>query len=154
MIAHAPARAALTILLAEDDAEDREFTASALARCGVETDLRFVEDGADALDYLHHRGSFAEVGDSPRPDLMLLDLRLPLKDGFRVLEEVRADPELCRMPVVVLSTSSWWEDIDRCYDLGANSFMTKPETFGELVTVMHALGHYWSRVVALPSNTL
>ncbi|HVG25596.1 MAG TPA: response regulator [Thermoanaerobaculia bacterium] len=140
----------IVILLADDDAEDRMLASSALEESRVVNDLRFVEDGEELLDYLYHRGRYATEGSSPTPGLILLDLNMPKKDGREALREIKADPDLRRIPVVVLTTSKAEEDIYRTYDLGANSFITKPVSFEGLVSVMRDIGRYWIEIVELP----
>jgi CheY-like chemotaxis protein len=140
----------IVILLADDDAEDRMLAANALEESRVVNDLRFVEDGEELLDYLYHRGQYAADGVSPTPGLILLDLNMPRKDGREALREIKADPDLRRIPVVVLTTSKAEEDIYRTYDLGANSFITKPVSFDGLVSVMRDIGRYWIEIVELP----
>lgn len=140
----------ITILLADDDADDRMMAADALAESRLANDLRFVEDGEELMDYLHRRGRYAEPADAPRPGLILLDLNMPRKDGREALTEIKGDPELRKIPVVVLTTSQAEEDIYRTYDLGVNSFITKPVMFESMVAVMKALGKYWFEIVELP----
>jgi CheY-like chemotaxis protein len=144
----------ITILLADDDEEDRMLTAGALEESRVVNDLRFVEDGDDLLDYLYHRGKYSDPQSSPVPGLILLDLNMPRKDGREALREIKADPDLRRIPIVVLTTSKAEEDIYRTYDLGANSFVTKPVSFDGLVNVMRDIGRYWIEIVELPPNHL
>ena len=146
-----PARP-ITILLADDDADDRMLAANALQESRVVNDLRFVEDGEELLDYLYHRGRYVDADSSPIPGLILLDLNMPRKDGREALREIKADPDLRRIPVVVLTTSKAEEDIYRTYDLGANSFITKPVSFEGLVAVMRDIGRYWIEIVELPPN--
>ncbi len=136
------------ILIAEDDPEDRMLTTDALAGNPWFSSLRFVEDGEVLLDYLHHRGKYAEG--SPRPGLILLDLNMPKKDGRQVLREIKASSDLRRIPVVVLTSSRAEEDIFKSYDLGANSYITKPVKFQSLVDTMKILGQYWLETVELP----
>lgn len=138
------------ILLAEDDADDRLLTQDALAESQLVADLRFVENGTELLDYLFLRGKFAEPASAPRPQLILLDLNMPRMDGREVLEKIKADPALRRIPVVVLTTSRADTDIARIYELGANSFISKPVRFEALVNVMKALRLYWFETVELP----
>jgi len=138
------------ILMADDDADDRLLAKDALDECGPPIDLRFVENGEELLDYLLRRGNHASAEHAPRPNLILLDLNMPRKDGREALQEIKHHPELRRIPVVMFTTSSADIDIDRIYDLGANSFITKPVTFEELVKVMRSLGDYWFQVVELP----
>ncbi|HEX8169983.1 MAG TPA: response regulator [Thermoanaerobaculia bacterium] len=148
-----PARP-IVILLADDDEEDRMLAANALEESRVVNDLRFVEDGEELLDYLYHRGRYAEPESSPTPGLILLDLNMPRKDGREALREIKADPDLRRIPVVVLTTSKAEEDIYRTYDLGANSFITKPVSFEGLVAVMREVGRYWIEIVELPPDQI
>jgi CheY-like chemotaxis protein len=140
----------ITILIADDDADDRMMAADALAESRLANDLRFVEDGEELMDYLHRRGRYTDPADSPRPGLILLDLNMPRKDGREALTEIKGDPELRKIPVVVLTTSQAEEDIYRTYDLGVNSFITKPVMFESMVSVMKALGKYWFEIVELP----
>lgn len=141
----------ITILLAEDDADDRLLVREALTEGRVVNELRCVEDGEELIDYLHRRGRYADPEESPRPGLVLLDLNMPRKDGREALREIKADPDLRRIPVVVMTTSKAEEDIFRSYDLGANSYITKPVTFERLVELMKVLGRYWIEFVELPS---
>jgi two-component system response regulator len=140
----------IIILMADDDADDRMLTKDALEESRVLNDLRFVEDGEELIDYLKRRGRFSDPETSPRPGLILLDLNMPKKDGREALKEIKADPELRRIPVVVMTTSKAEEDIFRSYDFGASSFITKPVTFDRLVELMKALGNYWVEFVELP----
>ena len=140
----------ITILVADDDEEDRALAQEALTRARLANNLRFVTDGEELMDYLHRRGPYAARGAAPRPGLLLLDIKMPKKDGFACLREIRADPALRQLPVVVLTTSSAEEDIYRSYDLGVNSFVSKPVTLQGLVDAMVALGRYWFEIVELP----
>lgn len=140
----------IVILMADDDAEDRAFAREALAEARLANDLLFVEDGEQLMNYLHRRGAFADAASSPRPGLILLDLNMPRKDGREALREIKEDPELRAIPVVVLTTSKADEDIVRSYQLGVNSYIQKPVTFDGLVKVMQALGRYWFEIVELP----
>ena len=144
----------IVILLADDDEEDRMLASHALAESRVVNDLRSVEDGEELLDYLFHRGRYADPASSPTPGLILLDLNMPRKDGREALREIKAHPELRRIPVVVLTTSKAEEDIYRTYDLGANSFITKPVSFEGLVAVMRDIGRYWIEIVELPPDSI
>ncbi len=118
------------------------------------TELRSVQDGEELIDYLHHRGKYAEPGSSPHPDLILLDLKMPRKSGHQALEEIKGNPELKRIPVVVLTTSKAEEDIVRAYNSGANSFIVKPTTFGALTEAMKTLERYWFNLTALPPGRI
>jgi len=140
----------VVILMADDDADDRELTREALVESRLLNDLHFVEDGVQLLDYLHHRGVYSRPGSAPRPGVILLDLNMPRKDGREALREIKADPELRNIPIVVLTTSKADEDIAQSYDLGANSFISKPVTFEGLVDVLPGLGNYWFDIVELP----
>ena len=144
----------IVILLADDDEEDRMLAADAMRESRVANDLRFVEDGEELLDYLYKRGSYGGLDAAPTPGLILLDLNMPRKDGREALREIKADPDLRRIPVVVLTTSKAEEDIYRTYDLGANSFITKPVSFEGLVNVMRDIGRYWIEIVELPPDRL
>jgi CheY-like chemotaxis protein len=140
----------ITILLADDDAEDRQLLRDALVESRLHNQLFTVNDGEELLDFLHHRGVYCSAEAAPRPGLILLDLAMPKLDGREALEEIKSDPDLRKIPVVVMTTSSADEDICRSYDLGASSYITKPVTFDELVKVMRAIGCYWFEIVELP----
>lgn len=142
----------ITILLADDDADDRVLARDALAESRLANDLRYVVDGEDLMDYLRKRGRYASPEAAPRPGLILLDLNMPRKDGREALREIKSDPSLRHIPIVVLTTSKTEEDIYRSYDLGVNSFITKPVTFDGLVNVMKTLGRYWFEIVELPRS--
>ena len=138
------------ILMAEDDSDDRLLVKDAIAECHWEGQVHFVENGEELLDYLSRRGKYSQPGSAPRPGLILLDLNMPRKDGREVLRELKADSDLRRIPVVVLTTSQAHTDIERMYELGANTFISKPVQFEALVNVMRSLGQYWFEVVELP----
>lgn len=139
----------IVILMAEDDADDRLLTKDALTESRLHNDLRFVEDGVELLQFLRREGEYAGA---PRPGIILLDLNMPRMDGREALREIKADPDLRRIPVVVMTTSKAEEDVVRSYDLGASSYITKPVTFEGLVEVMRALGRYWIEIVELPQE--
>ena len=138
------------ILMADDDCDDRLLVKDALAEAKSGDEIRFVNDGEELMDYLLRRGNFADVASSPRPGLILLDLNMPRKDGREALREIRAHAELRRIPVVMFTTSKADTDIAQIYELGANSFVTKPTAFTSLVEVMTTLARYWFGVVELP----
>ena len=141
----------ITILVCDDDEDDRMLTQQALEDAHVSNDVRFVHDGEQLLDYLYQRGQYAgETGAAPRPGLILLDLNMPKMDGREALKEIKANPELKKIPVVILTTSTADPDIARAYDLGANSFISKPAAYNVLVNIMRAIGQYWFNVVVLP----
>ena len=138
----------VTILLVEDNEGDVRLTREALEEGRVANRLIVARDGMEALSILRQQGTYS---DSPRPDLILLDLNLPKKDGRAVLAEIKADPNLMRIPVVVLTTSKAEEDILRTYDLHANCYITKPVDFEKFVTVVKSIDEFWLTVVRLPS---
>ncbi|MDY6802361.1 MAG: response regulator [Cyanobacteriota bacterium] len=140
----------ITILVADDDPDDRLMMREALEDSRLANDLYFVEDGEELMEYLCRRGKYENQEDSPRPKLLLLDLNMPRKDGREALKEIKSNPKLRQIPVVVLTTSKAEEDIYRTYDLGVNSFISKPVTFDSLVELMKHLGKYWFEIVALP----
>jgi len=142
----------ITILMADDDSDDRLMMKEALEENRLANDLRFVEDGEELMDYLLRRGSFASIEKSPRPGLIFLDLNMPKKDGREALQEIKANPELKSIPVVVLTTSKAEEDVYRTYNLGVNSFVSKPVTFDALVGIVRDLGRYWFELVELPNG--
>jgi CheY-like chemotaxis protein len=145
-------RLPITILLADDDEEDRAMTEEALKESRLANDVRFVADGEELTDYLFRRGRYADPDKAPLPGLILLDLNMPKKDGREVLIELKSDPQLRQIPIVVLTTSKTEEDIVRSYALGVNSFITKPVTFEGLVKAMTVFTQYWFEIVALPSR--
>ena len=140
---------AKVILMAEDDVDDRLLARDALAESGLGEELYFVDNGEELLDYLLQRGKFDTQ--TPQPGLILLDLNMPVKDGREVLQEIKSHAALRRIPVVVLTTSRADTDIDLIYNLGANSFITKPVRYDSLVDVMRAIGQYWFKTVELPA---
>ncbi|HET9103152.1 MAG TPA: response regulator [Solirubrobacteraceae bacterium] len=142
-----------TILLADDDEEDRELARDALQDSRLANEMKFVVDGQDLLDYLRREGRWAGPDvDAPRPGIILLDLNMPKKDGREALAEIKADESLRRIPVVVLTTSKDEADVLSTYDLGVSSFITKPVTFGGLVEVMRTWTRYWFEIVELPNG--
>ena len=143
-------RTPIAILIADDDLEDQMLIKDAFAESRLANALRFVEDGEALMDYLYHRGPYSDPSSSPRPGLILLDLNMPKKDGREALKEIKTDPALRQIPVVVLTTSQAEEDIYRSYDLGVNSFITKPVTFAALVEQVRMLSIYWFEIVELP----
>jgi CheY-like chemotaxis protein len=138
-----------TILLADDDEEDRELAREALQGSRLANEMQFATDGQDLLDYLHHEGRWTKEN-SPRPGIILLDLNMPKKDGREALQEIKADESLRRIPIVVLTMSQDEADVLATYDLGVSSFITKPVTFGGLVDVMKTWTQYWFEIVELP----
>ncbi|MDX2003584.1 MAG: response regulator [Chitinophagales bacterium] len=140
----------ITILMADDDEDDKMLTKEALTENRLANDLHFVQDGEELMDYLKQQGKFSDKN-APKPDLILLDLNMPRKDGREALREIKSNPEFKRIPVVILTTSKAEEDIIKSYDLGVNSFITKPVTFNDLVRITKTLGDYWFEIVKLPN---
>lgn len=143
----------ITILLADDDPDDRLLTRDAFEESRLRNALEMVEDGEELMDYLHGRGQYVGTQAKPRPNLILLDLNMPRKDGREALKEIKSCPELRNIPVVVLTTSKAEEDILRTYDLGVNSFIVKPVTFDGMVEVLKTIGKYWFEIVELPRES-
>jgi CheY-like chemotaxis protein len=140
-----------SILIAEDDPDDRFLISEALREAELLNDVYFVEDGEALMDFLFHKDQYADPSLFPRPALILLDLNMPKKDGREALSEIKSNPDLRQIPIVALTTSTAEEDISRTYDLGVSGYITKPVHFTELVEVMKTLGQYWFDVVLLPS---
>jgi CheY-like chemotaxis protein len=138
-------------LMADDDPDDRLLIKEAFQESLISNSIYFVEDGVELLDYLRWQDKFSNPKDAPTPDLILLDLNMPRKDGREALAEIKSDPRLRYIPVVVLTTSKAEEDIMRSYDIGAASYITKPVTFDGLVEAIRGLGQYWVQIVRLPS---
>lgn len=146
-----PHRIPITILLCDDDEDDRLLTIQALEAAHVSNAIATVEDGEQLLDYLYQRGEYAgETGEAPRPGLILLDLNMPKMDGREALKVIKSDKTLRDIPIVILTTSRADQDILRSYELGVNSFISKPVTFSGLVEAMNVLGKYWLEIVELP----
>ncbi|MBV9580245.1 MAG: response regulator [Chloroflexi bacterium] len=142
----------IIIVLADDDPDDCVLAREALEESRLFNELHTVSDGEELLAYLRHEAAYAPPAESPRPGLILLDLNMPRKDGREALREIKADPSLRSIPIVVLTTSRAEEDIYRTYDLGVSSFISKPVTFEGLVDVMKVLGRYWFEIVELPGS--
>lgn len=143
------AAASVNLLLVEDNPGDVRLVQEALHEAKVLNHLTVAMDGVEALEALRQQGKFA---DTPRPDLLLLDLNLPRKDGRAVLAEVKADPKLMRLPVVIMTSSTAEEDIVRAYDLHANAYVTKPLDFDQFIEVVHAIEAFWLQAVKLPRS--
>ncbi|MBK5269364.1 MAG: response regulator [Acidimicrobiia bacterium] len=141
----------LTILMADDDADDRQLAEEALREARFANDLKFVRDGRDLLDYLTRTNGYTKEN-APKPGLILLDLNMPRMDGREALTAIKAEPDLQSIPVVVLTTSKADEDIVQSYELGAASYIPKPVTFMGLVDAMKILGRYWFELVAVPDQ--
>jgi two-component system response regulator len=139
-----------TILMAEDDPDDRLLISDAFKEVRFSDNLRFVEDGEELLDYLRQKNKYHSLETAPRPGLILLDLNMPKKDGRQALLEIKSDPNFQQIPVVVLSTSNAREDILECYAIGASSYISKPALFEDLVGIVRNLANYWLEMVELP----
>jgi two-component system response regulator len=140
----------VVFLMADDDPDDRLLIKEAFEESLIHNSIYFVEDGVELMDYLRWHGEFSDPASAPTPDLILLDLNMPRKDGREALAEIKSDPRLRYIPVVVLTTSKAEEDIMRSYDIGAASYITKPVTFDGLVEAIRGLGQYWVQIVRLP----
>ncbi len=142
----------VTILLVEDDPEDRYLIGEALTECRISHELQVVENGEQLLDYLYRRGEYSDANMYPRPGLILLDLNMPLMDGREVLEVIKKDENLRQIPVVVFTNSKSEEDISRSYDLGVNGYVTKPVSYIGLLNAINAIGTYWLQIASLPPD--
>lgn len=142
----------VVFLMADDDPDDRLLIKEAFDESLISNQIYFVEDGVELLEYLRHQGKYTSLTDAPTPDLILLDLNMPRKDGREALADIKGDPHLRYIPVVVLTTSKAEEDIIRSYDIGAASYITKPVTFDGLVHAIRGLGRYWVQIVRLPTK--
>jgi CheY-like chemotaxis protein len=142
----------VTILVAEDDPDDRLLIKGAFRENLAINSIHFVNDGVELLDYLRRQDKYTNPGDAPTPDLVLLDLNMPRKDGREALEEIKTDPHLRHIPVVVLTTSNAQEDILLSYDIGVAGYITKPVKFDGLVEALKGLKQYWEQVVRLPAK--
>lgn len=141
----------ISLLIAEDDPNDRLLTREALEECQSFAEVEFVTDGIELLHFLRREGSYASKAGTPLPSLILLDLNMPRMDGREALKVLKSDPMLGRIPVIVMTNSNADEDIAQAYDLGVSSYILKPPGFDELVQVMDGICRYWFRTVVLPS---
>jgi two-component system response regulator len=140
------------ILVVDDDPDDRMLIGDAFQEIPLKSQLHFAEDGEDALALLRRENGYARLAGQPLPRLILLDLNMPRMDGRETLKALKADPVLCKIPVVVLTTSKAEEDVVRAYGLGVNSFVIKPVTFERLIDVVRNIGTYWVDIVTLPAD--
>jgi CheY-like chemotaxis protein len=138
------------ILIAEDDPDDRQWINEALIETHAAAEIRFVEDGEELMDFLYHRGKYKTTSTLSFPGLILLDLNMPKKDGREALKEIKSEPRLRHIPIIILTTSKIEEDIFRTYNLGANSVILKPVTYSEFIDIMRSLTKYWLEVTELP----
>lgn len=145
-------RKSISLIIAEDDEDDRMLTRKAFENNSLINRIIFVGNGEELMDYLYRHGIYADRSLYPWPDLILLDLNMPRKNGREALKEIKEDAELRRIPVIILTTSKEQEDIVRSYDLGVNSYITKPVTFEGLVRVLQEMSNYWFDIVQLPET--
>jgi two-component system, response regulator len=145
-------RGPVTILMAEDDEDDYMLTKEAFEEAGLQTDLKWVRDGEELMEYLLRKGEYENPQKSPRPVIILLDLNMPKKDGREALKEIKAHPDLRSIPVLAMTTSNAKEDIQYTYGLGVNSFIRKPVGFNRFVDVVKVIDKYWLDIVKLPTN--
>lgn len=148
-----PEKTPVHILIADDDPDDCLLIREAFRECRLTNELRFVHDGEELLDYLRAAPPCTDRQRQPLPGLILLDLNMPLKDGREALIEIKSDPRLRSIPLVILTTSTEEEDIRRSYANGANSFISKPISFSGLLDVIQAIGHYWLNTATLPTES-
>ncbi len=144
----------ITFLIADDDPDDRLLIKESLEEARLANPLHFVEDGVELLDYLQRKNQYANLAGHPLPGLILLDLNMPRKNGIEALKEIKADQELRQIPIVVFTTSKAEEDIFRTYNLGVNSFISKPVNFEAFVDVVRTLTKYWFEIVELPQGSV
>ena len=140
------------ILIADDDEDDRMLIADAFEEARLTNPVDFVKDGEELMDYLNRVGDYSHLTEDDTPGIILLDLNMPKKDGRTALKEIREDEKLRNIPIVVLTTSKSEEDVLKTYNLGVNSFITKPVTFERLVEVVQIIGKYWIEIVAIPAK--
>lgn len=143
----------IDILIADDDIEDRMLITDALTESRLKNNIQCVENGEELVQYLKNTGKFSDKKKYPQPGIILLDLNMPKKDGREALKEIKADEQLKNIPIIILTTSKAEEDILKTYNLGANSFITKPVTFIAMVEIMNALKTYWFEIVELPGES-
>jgi CheY-like chemotaxis protein len=141
-----------TILMVDDDPDDRLLFKEACEEVRLRNPVEFLENGEQLVDYLKRNGSYAKHANDPYPGIILLDLNMPLKDGREALEEVKADPELRHIPIIVLTTSKDEDDILSSYGLGASSYIVKPISLDRLMRVVNSIGEYWVEIVEVPST--
>lgn len=144
----------ISILIADDDADDRELIKAAFEEHGADLQLNFVENGEELMHYLRRKGPYADEVTYPFPKLILLDLNMPKKDGREALREIKTDKELKALPVLILTTSTEQKDINKSYELGVNSFIIKPVTFTLLVEFTRTIITYWTGIAQLPYITV
>ena len=141
-----------TILMVDDDPDDRLLFKEACEEVRLRNPLEFLENGEQLLDYLKRRGSYSDLEGTPYPGIILLDLNMPLKDGREALEEIKADSDLRHIPVIILTTSKDEDDILSSYGLGASSYIVKPISLDRLMRVVNSIGEYWVQIVEVPQS--
>jgi two-component system response regulator len=141
-----------TIIIAEDDSDDQKLIKEAFEECKILNPLIFAEDGEELMNYLKNQNEHQNLDNSIQPAIVLLDLNMPRKDGREVLYELKQDPDLKKIPIIILTTSHNNEDVVYCYESGASSFITKPVSFTELVEVISVISKYWFQIVKLPGE--
>ncbi|WP_300532590.1 response regulator [Maricaulis sp.] len=144
--------ALFTILMVDDDPDDRLLFKEACEEVRLRNPLEFLENGEQLLDYLKREGNYAHLKGEPFPGIILLDLNMPLKDGREALEEVKADPNLRDIPIIILTTSKSEDDILSSYGLGASSYIVKPISLDRLMRVINSIGEYWVQIVEAPGQ--
>jgi CheY-like chemotaxis protein len=141
-----------TILYADDDEDDQMLVGEALKETPISNAIQYVQDGEELLEFLRNSGKYTDKEKYPKPNLILLDLNMPRKDGREALAEIKADPQLKRIPIIILTTSRGEDDIQSTYNLGVNSFITKPVSYDSLVKIVKIITKYWFHTVKLPVN--
>jgi two-component system response regulator len=147
-----PARR-VVLMMVDDDEDDCLLVQEAITEACVDCAFHSVQDGTELWDYLNHKGRYAELATAPRPDIILLDLNMPKMDGRQVLELLKSDPRFRGIPVIILTTSRDSEDVKLCYNLGANSYVTKQSSFEGIVSSIKTITEYWLEIATLPSHT-
>ncbi|OZI06285.1 two-component system response regulator [Siphonobacter sp. BAB-5385] len=140
----------IPILVADDDEDDRFLIRTAFRDSQLTNDIFFVADGVELMQFLHHQGPYADAEKYPRPGIIFLDLNMPRKDGWEALSEIKQNPELKAIPVVVLTTSNSERDILRTYESGANCYITKPISFDQLLQIVKSFGQFWLSIASIP----
>jgi len=143
----------IVLVMVDDDEDDCLLVEAALYEALLKCDFRCVEDGLEMMDYLNNRGRFGELGAAPRPDIILLDLNMPRMNGLAVLQELKTNPRFRAIPVIILTTSREDEDVIACYDLGANTYITKQPSFEGLVAALKSFREYWLETATLPQRS-
>ncbi len=141
----------IVILMVDDDPEDVFLTRHAFRKGKLANDFRSVENGQEMLDYLRNEGGYTDAAANPRPHIILLDINMPMMNGFDALENMRKDPLICEIPVIMMTTSRDHVDVSRSYSKGASSYISKPVTPGAMMEVVEVIEDYWFKIVKLPT---